>query len=69
LPAETAQTEVAPAPSDPLDDPVPSATSSRRLARIGAALGATRQERFGLLMIAAGALAVAYAVLSQLHLA
>jgi hypothetical protein len=35
---------------------------------IGAMLGASRQERFGLLMIAAGALAVGYAVLSQMHL-
>jgi hypothetical protein len=42
--------------------------SKPRLAGVGAVLGATRQERFGLLMIAAGALAVAYAILSQLHL-
>lgn len=46
-----------------------SADSRRRLTSVGTLLGNSVQERFGLLMIAAGVLAVAYAILNQLHLA
>ncbi len=42
--------------------------STSRLASLGAALGRSPRERFGLLMIGAGVLAVLYAVLNQLHL-
>jgi hypothetical protein len=52
-----------PAPTAP-----PLATPTSRSARFWDLVGATSQERFGLVLIGAGLAAVAYAILTQLHL-